>query len=117
MDEAVIAPHLFAVHVQRGVESLHLTGDAGFLIAGIEVGDRTAARGALAQRFPGRGGVVANGRDQSDASHHDASGHSSVTSPQVHARPPLVPFSDGAGRTSVSLRQSGHAARPEYTLL
>jgi hypothetical protein len=48
MDKAVVAPNLFAIHIQQRIETLHLTGYTRFLVAGIEDGDRAAARLSLA---------------------------------------------------------------------
>src|SRR6185312_5647870 len=86
MHKAVVAPNLLAVHIERRIKPFQLTGDTGLLIAGIEDSYRTTARLPLTQRLPGRRGIVANGRNHSDAGHYDAPGHMIATSQQVRSR-------------------------------
>ena len=54
------------------VEALDLGGDARRKTARVEQRDRRGAAAACEQRIPGRGDVVADGRDQADAGNGDA---------------------------------------------
>jgi hypothetical protein len=50
--EAVGALHLLAVDVQRGVEPLHLAGEAHGVAGGVELGDRAGAAAPREQTRP-----------------------------------------------------------------
>src|SRR5258708_7812909 len=84
LDEEVVAARFLAVHVEIGVELLHLSRDAGGQVLGVEARDGADAALAGDGRLPRRLGPDAQGRDQAETCDDDSALnplHFSDTSP------------------------------------
>jgi hypothetical protein len=66
---------------------LHFTGDAAFLVAGVELGDRSSAALRSDDIFPARLDVGAKWRHQPETCHHDTA-HLLYSVPLTNKRPP-----------------------------
>jgi len=86
MNEAIIAPHFFAVHVLCGVKVFHRRGELRIERRRIEAGDRLAARLPLTQSLPHRRGIVSDRADQPYACNDDTATHAAPLSSTVRLR-------------------------------
>ena len=71
LDEAVHLLDVLLLHPAQRVEALHLAGEAGGVLGGVEEGDGAGARPAGQEALPGLLGADAERGHEPDARHHD----------------------------------------------